>query len=205
MEILSIIVAGVSLLVSIIAMMKSSRMAAIQNEISKRQYTLNYIEMENNDEQLNKARNWVHDIEKSGEYIASFSSKENFFEYHNVDCTSLYQDVDLIHEYMDGLNYINKVIATRQIAAEAVISGMLDEETYWLVRNSDFSQDYRKLKQFMFDQYKIKEYSKSYDRKAFRLVVKKWQKSIINNIESNMNKNEWNQYYEDFESDSKNI
>ena len=99
---------------------------------------------------------------------------------------------DLKNEYILGLNYINKIIVSRQIASEAIILKNLDEDTYRLVRLGDFSRDYLKLKGFIIKQHEI--HGSSYDRKAFRILVHKWKNEIIDNFDGEISKDKWDKH-----------
>lgn len=88
----------------------------------------------------------------------------------------------------------NKIIASRQIASEAIILKTLDEDTYRLVRLGDFSRDYCKLKGFILKQYEI--HGSSFDRKAFRILIHKWQNEVIDDFNGEISKDKWDKHNE---------
>ncbi|MCP1660784.1 hypothetical protein [Neisseria perflava] len=190
---MAIIISLLSFFVSIFAVYISKKQA----DISKKQFTLEYINMENNDNELIKARHWLHNLENSIGYIKAFASKDSFLAYKNNNENRVFgfKNKEEVQEYVDGVNYLNKIIISRQIASEAIILNMLDEDTYWLIRNGDFSKDYRKLEDFIKEQHKEKSYNPSFDRKAFRIVVHKWQNSEIRDINAKMRKRKWSRYW----------
>lgn len=194
MDILNLLLAIIAIIISIFSFYESKKQA----NISKNQFTLSYLEMENNDSELLEARRWLLNLENKTEYITSFSSQENFLRYKGYEIKKnergLYDfpNKDLVNEYKLGLDYINKIIASRQIASEAIILKNLDEDTYRLVRLGDFSRDYLKLKGFIQNQYYI--HGPSYDRKAFRILIHKWKNKVINNLISEISQNKWNEY-----------
>ena len=194
MDILNLLLAIIAIIISIFSFYESKKQA----NISKNQFTLSYLEMENNDSELLEARRWLLNLENKTEYITSFSSQENFLRYKGYEIkkseSGLYDfpNKDLVNEYILGLNYINKIIASRQIASEAIILKNLDEDTYRLVRLGDFSRDYLKLKDFIIKQHEI--HGSSYDRKAFRILVHKWKNEIIDNFDGEISKDKWDKH-----------
>lgn len=188
MDILNLLLAIIAIIISIFSFYESKKQA----NISKNQFTLSYLEMENNDSELLEARRWLLNLENKTEYITSFSSQENFLRYKGYEIkkseSGLYDfpNKDLVNEYILGLNYINKIIASRQIASEAIILKNLDEDTYRLVRLGDFSRDYLKLKDFIIKQHEID--GSSFDRKAFSILVHKWKNEIIDNFDGEISK-----------------
>lgn len=137
----SILISIVSIFISVISLIISFLIGARQNRISLKQYTLSYIDMENNDELLIKSREWLLNIENKIEYINSFYSSRSFLEYNGVCVHGLEEGQfpadkpELVNEFIYGTNCINKIIGVRTIASEAIISRMIDEETYWLARH----------------------------------------------------------------------
>ena len=194
MDILNLLLAIIAIIISIFSFYESKKQA----NISKNQFTLSYLEMENNDSELLEARRWLLNLENKTEYITSFSSQENFLRYKDYEIkkseSGLYYfpNKDLENEYILGLNYINKIIASRQIASEAIILKNLDEDTYRLVRLGDFSRDYLKLKDFIIKQHEI--HGSSFDRKAFRILVHKWKNEIIDNFDGEISKDKWDKH-----------
>lgn len=194
MDILNLLLAIIAIIISIFSFYESKKQA----NISKNQFTLSYLEMENNDSELLEARRWLLNLENKTEYITSFSSQENFLRYKGYEIkkseSGLYDfpNKDLVNEYILGLNYINKIIASRQIASEAIILKNLDEDTYRLVRLEDFSRDYLKLKDFIIKQHEI--HGSSFDRKAFRILVHKWKNEIIDNFDGEISKDKWDKH-----------
>ena len=59
---MEIIVSLSGVIVSIVALVVSYFLISTQNKLSLKQYTLNYIDMENNDELLIQSRKWLLDI-----------------------------------------------------------------------------------------------------------------------------------------------
>ena len=192
MDILNLLLAIIAIIISIFSFYESKK----QVNISKNQFTLSYLEMENNDSELLEARRWLLNLENKTEYITSFSSQENFLRYKGYEIkkseSGLYNfpNKDLVNEYILGLNYINKIIASRQIASEAIILKNLDEDTYRFVRLGDFSSDYLKLKDFIIKQHEI--HGSSYDRKAFRILVHKWKND--DNFDGEISKDKWDKH-----------
>lgn len=164
---------------SIIIAMSAAYFTYKQSQLALKQYTLDYIEMENNDKELQEAIIWLSDINNDPDYIESFHSTKAFLEFKKLPNADTYQESrfpnqELCDEYIKGRAFLNKVIATRLVASEAVISGMLDEETYWLIRHIDFSKNYSKLKKLIQADYEFHDNSDAYARKAFKMVIKKW-------------------------------
>ena len=194
MEIFNLLLAIIAIIISILSFFESRK----QVNTARNQFTLSYLEMENNDFELLEARKWLLNLENTTDYINSFSSQKNFLQYKGCEirknekvlCNFL--NSDLVDEFTLGLNHINKIICSRQIASEAIISGILDEDAYRLVRLGDFSEDYLKLKDFILMQYEI--HGSSYDRKPFRILINKWQNETIDNFDNEISKNKWDKY-----------
>ena len=196
MDILNLFLAIIAIIISIFSFFESKKQA----NTAINQFTLSYLEMENNDSELLEARRWLLNLENEIDYITSFSSQENFLRYKGCEIKKNekggcdFPNEDLVNEYKLGLNYINKIIASRQIASEAIILKTLDEDTYRLVRLGDFSRDYCKLKGFILKQYEI--HGSSFDRKAFRILIHKWQNEVIDDFNGEISKDKWDKHNE---------
>lgn len=195
----------ISLFVSVVALLVSFLMSSRQNQISLKQYTLSYIDMENNDELLIESRKWLLNIYHTIDYIDSFCSSKSFLEYKGICIDNLKENEfpddarDLIDEFIMGNNYINKIIMARVIASEAIVSKLIDEETYWLVRHVDFFRDYSKLDSFILKKYKQKNCDESYSRKAFRMIVNKWRDEEVIDVKNKMKKRKWRKHWKNLQ------
>ena len=178
-----------------------------QAKLALKQYTFSYIEMENNDIELQRAREWLLDIRNEIEYITSFYSTKEFLRFKGCQKEfdeNKFPDQDLADEFIMGRRYIEKIISMRIVSSEAIINSLLDEQTYWLVRHIDFKKDYVKLEKFILETYLFHNSHSSYERKAFRTVLKKWELDppISKGISSFFKKEEWEKYQEPLKEDN---
>ena len=197
---MEIIVSLSGVIVSIVALVVSYFLISTQNKLSLKQYTLNYIDMENNDELLIQSRKWLLDINNTIEYIDSLCSSKSFLKYKKIDDSQFKEGSfpvnrrDLVDEFIAGNTYINKIISARIIASEAIISNLIDEETYWLARHIDFFNDYRKLKSFILKKYEQENHNDGYSRKPFRRIINRWEETNIINVKKKMKTRKWKKY-----------
>lgn len=188
-----------TLIIALAAIFVSGTLTLKQADIALKQFTLSYIEMENANENLTEARKWLLDINKEKKYIKSFTTFENFQKYKNSDeVTRLSINANFIteaalrDEYFKGINHIQTILRARQEAAEAIVTGMLDEDTYSLIRHGDFAIDYFKLEDFILERHKLK--GDSFSVIDFRAVVHKWKNTTFN-IAATKNSTDWKEWY----------
>ena len=155
-----------------------------QDENNQKSFTLNYIEMENNDKFLQEAREWVKEQVFEEIKIKSYADKEEYVSCVGEEIMKM-SDEEFILEtsnltkgniknYIEATNRINKILSSRQIASEILHKGLLNEKIYRLIRCGDFMEDYELLKPYIDE----KRNNDPEYRKDYLETIERWKQPL---------------------------
>ncbi len=183
---MEIVVSLTSVLIALIVAIYTYKNNAIQNKKMLVAFTLQYIEMENADKELQQARIWLEEVVVLPNIdVKLYSNRKMFFENFGVEIeieenkfSFNLEDMEVWIKYRTGAGHIHKILEARQVASEALRRGMLDESTYRLIRCGDFMKDFIRLKSFIEGIDKYRENNKKNSPKFledFRYIIQRWK------------------------------
>ena len=146
----------ISTLIAIVSLILSTGTAYFVAYRDKKSFTLNYIEMENNDKILQEAREWLRNTDSN--FIQSCIDINKFID-------------DAYSKYNKITGYLNKILSCRQAASACVLNKVIDSKIYYFVRHEDFIEDYKLLKPYIDKKLeKNPKYKQDYLK-----IIKKWE------------------------------
>ena len=175
----------ISTLIAIVSLILSTGTAYIVAYRDKKSFTLNYIEMENNDKILQEAREWLRNTDSNfiqscidiNKFIDFLEYQENnpdseYFLKHGVFGTTTTKFIDDAYsKYNKITGYLNKILSCRQAASACVLNKVIDSKIYYFVRHEDFIEDYKLLKPYIDKKLeKNPKYKQDYLK-----IIKKWE------------------------------
>lgn len=80
----------------------------------------------------------------------------------------------LLQKYLYGKEQLATIVEARNTAAEALLHGLLEEQAYRLMRRRAFTNDYRRLHDFLLSRQKT---DPTYGQ-AFCQLITRWNESV---------------------------
>ena len=143
-----------AIIISVAALCFNRKLLNKQNDLSKKQFTLSYIEMENNNKLLQDAKNWLYNNTWNPKKISLYANPKDYFEFHgeriqedkNKEIEIIFTQSDTnkktLDKYITEVNYIKEIIRYMQKSSKGISKEIIDEATYKLIRHGDFQTDY---------------------------------------------------------------
>ena len=146
------IISIIAITISVAALYFNRKLLNKQNDLSKKQFTLSYIEMENNNKPLQDAKNWLYNNTWNPKKISLYASPKNYFEFHSepiqenkesgITITQSDTSEKTLDKYITEVNYIKEIIRYMQKSSKVISKEIIDEATYKIIRHGDFQTDY---------------------------------------------------------------
>ncbi|WP_152901538.1 hypothetical protein [Cardiobacterium hominis] len=146
------IISIIAITISVAALYFNRKLLNKQNDLSKKQFTLSYIEMENNNKPLQDAKNWLYNNTWNPKKISLYANPKNYFEFHSepiqenkesgITITQSDTSEKTLDKYITEVNYIKEIIRYMQKSSKVISKEIIDEATYKIIRHGDFQTDY---------------------------------------------------------------
>jgi len=146
------IISIIAITISVAALYFNRKLLNKQNDLSKKQFTLSYIEMENNNKPLQDAKNWLYNNTWNPKKISLYANPKNYFEFHGepiqenkesgIIITQSDTSEKTLDKYITEVNYIKEIIRYMQKSSKVISKEIIDEATYKIIRHGDFQTDY---------------------------------------------------------------
>ena len=146
------IISIIAITISVAALYFNRKLLNKQNDLSKKQFTLSYIEMENNNKPLQDAKNWLYNNTWNPKKISLYANPKNYFEFHSepiqenkesgIIITQSDTSEKTLDKYITEVNYIKEIIRYMQKSSKVISKEIIDEATYKIIRHGDFQTDY---------------------------------------------------------------
>ena len=146
------IISIIAIIISVAALYFNRKLLNKQNDLSKKQFTLSYIEMENNNKPLQDAKNWLYNNTWNPKKISLYANPKNYFEFHDepiqenkesgIIITQSDTSEKTLDKYITEVNYIKEIIRYMQKSSKVISKEIIDEATYKIIRHGDFQTDY---------------------------------------------------------------
>lgn len=146
------IISIIAIIISVAALYFNRKLLNKQNDLSKKQFTLSYIEMENNNKPLQDAKNWLYNNTWNPKKISLYANPKNYFEFHGepiqenkesgIIITQSDTSEKTLDKYITEVNYIKEIIRYMQKSSKVISKEIIDEATYKIIRHGDFQTDY---------------------------------------------------------------
>ena len=146
------IISIIAITISVAALYFNRKLLNKQNDLSKKQFTLSYIEMENNNKPLQDAKNWLYNNTWNPKKISLYANPKNYFEFHSepiqenkesgITITQSDTSEKTFDKYIREVNYIKEIIRYMQKSSKVISKEIIDEATYKIIRHGDFQTDY---------------------------------------------------------------